>query len=150
MRLTISISIWGIEFGLHFACTLLFLSHWAGKLQLAWLTFAVIVGRTVSLSVSTVSVQSNSSQCRSVSIITECWHWGNWTKIYCSASRGCCGPNLVQHMWWGVLTQSVLTFKPGFLLNTRPQRIFIQCSAMGRHKSIAEFSCYWEMFVSYN
>lgn len=49
-----------------------------------------------------------------------------------SASWGCCGPNLVQHMWWGVLTQSVLTFKPGFLLSIRPQWICIQCSAMGR------------------
>lgn len=63
---------WVIKQSLQFACTVLFLNHWAGNLKQAWLTFRVIVGReqlnmslqfrrTVSRSISTVSMLLNSS-----------------------------------------------------------------------------------------
>lgn len=51
-------------------------------------------------------------------------------------------PNLVQHMWWGVLTQSVLTVKPGFSFSIRPQSIFIQSSAVTQTKALHSFPVY--------
>lgn len=92
---------------------------------IVWLTFSLELlsvsfpySLTVTLSISTFSVCvlicSWTQLCVSVSTQTEGSYLRNWIRIYCSASCGCFGPDLVQHMWWGVLTQSLLNFKPVF------------------------------------
>lgn len=52
-------------------------------------------------------------------------------------------------MCWGVLTQSVPTFKPGFTLSNRPRSIITQSSASRQSKRTAHLSCLLLKLIHY-